>query len=96
MPTLNDKLNYLAETYGRDAFKAVNECPFEYIAWYENGGATVKEEIANDELNLEYFNDLVDHCNESSVNDFEFWENLSGELSGFIIDGNPYKEDEVF
>lgn len=93
--SLNDKLNYLAETYGRDAFKAVNECPFEYIAWYEcGGGGTVKEKIADDELNIEYFNDLVDHCNEETVSDFEFWYNLSGELSGFIIDGNPYKEDE--
>lgn len=93
--SLNDKLNYLAETYGRDAFKAVNECPFEYIAWYEcGGGGKVKEKIADDELNLEYFNDLVDHCNEDVVSDFEFWDNLSSCLSGFIIDGNPYKEDE--
>lgn len=93
--SLNDKLNYLAETYGRDAFKAVNECPFQYIAWYENGGgATVKEQIADDELNLEYFNDLVDAANESSETDFEFWDDLSGCLSGFIMDGNPYKEYE--
>lgn len=92
--SLTDKLNYLAETYGRDTFKAVNECPFKYITWYEcGGGGTVKEKIAADELDLAYFNDLVEDCNENAVSAFEFWDNLSGCLGGFIIDGNPYKED---
>lgn len=92
--TLNDKLNYLAETYGRDAYKAVNECPREYIAWYEcGGGGTVKEYIEEDELDKQYFYDLVEHCNDTD-DDYEFWDNLSCLLSGFVIEGNPYKEDE--
>jgi hypothetical protein len=92
---VEQKIEFLATTYGRDAYKAVNECPRNYIAWYEcGGGGTVKEHIADDELDKQYFDDLVEHCEETSESDYEFWDNLSGLLSGFIIDGNPYKEDE--
>lgn len=92
--SLNEKIEFLAETFGRDAYKAVNECPHEYIAWYENGGGgTVKELIKEDERNYDYFNDLVEHCNDTD-DDIEFWDNLSGCLSGFVIDGNPYFEED--
>ena len=83
--SLDKKLEFLAKTYGRDALKAVNECPFKYIAWYESGFGTVKEAIEEDELDKQYFYDLVEHCDETSNSDYEFWDNLSGLLSGFII-----------
>lgn len=92
---LEGKINFLAVTFGRDAYEAVKSCPRDYIAWYEcGGGGTVKELIEEDELDKQYFYDLVEHCDETSNSDHEFWHNLSGLLSGFVIDGNPYKEDK--
>lgn len=89
---LEQKIEFLAETYGRDAYKAVNECPYHCIAWY--GAYSVAEAINEDELDKQYFDALVEHCEETSNSDYEFWDNLSGLLSGFVIDGNPYKEEE--
>lgn len=91
--SLNEKIEFLAETYGRDAYKAVNECPNAYIAWYESGFGTVAELLEEDERNKDYFNDLVEAC-EDAKNDIEFWHNLSCCLSGFVIDGNPYLDED--
>ena len=89
---VEQKIEFLATTYGRDAYKAVNECPFHPMPWY--GGTSVAEAINEDELDREYFDFLVEEISEQTETDIEFWNSLSYCLSSFVIDGNPWKEDE--
>jgi hypothetical protein len=93
--SFNEKIEFLAETYGLDVVRAMCECPNAFIAWYENGSSsTVKEYLQDDDYSKVYFYDLVDHCIETSNSDYEFWDNLSACLSGFVIDSNPYIEED--
>lgn len=86
---LEQKIEFLATTFGRDVIAAVEYCAKEHIAWYENGGWSIADLIAEDSRYEEYINLLETEACVDIDDDKEFWDCISGELSGLFIDGLP-------
>lgn len=87
--SLEQKIDFLATTFGRDVIAAVEYCAYGCKSWYENGGTTVADLIAKDSRYEEYINMLETEAFIEMDDDKEFWDCISGELSGLFIEGLP-------
>lgn len=87
---LEQKIDFLATTFGRDVIAAVEYCADSCKAWYECGKyGTVSEFIAEDDRYEEYINLLETEACVDIHDDKEFWHSVSACLSSLIIDGLP-------
>lgn len=86
---LEQKIDFLATTFGRDVIAAVEYVDAGCKSWYENGGRTIADLIAKDSRYEEYINMLETEACVDIDDDKEFWDCISGELSGLFIDGLP-------
>lgn len=85
---LKQKIDFLATTFGRDVIAAVEYCADSCKAWYECGW-TIADLITEDRRYEEYINLLETEACVDIEDDNEFWDCISGELSGLFIDGLP-------
>ena len=86
---LEQKIDFLATTFGRDVIAAVEYCADSCKSWYENGKYShVSNLIAEDDRYEEYLEDIIDGCADID-DDKEFWHSVSACLSSLVIDGLP-------
>lgn len=87
--SLEQKLDFLATTFGRDVIAAVEYCADSCKSWYESGYGRISDLIAEDSRYEEYIEILeTDGCADIH-DDKEFWHSVGTCLSSLIIDGLP-------
>ena len=95
MTTLDEKLDFVAEKYGRDVFAAIYDIELNNCPWY-GYPKYIREMIEKDNRIEEYISELSNAISAESTSDKEYWDNMAGELSSLVIDGNPFEEEEEY